>query len=455
MAYNSRAGGDYISRIRSMESQCAIYEQQAEDEYLMKGKHTKQECIYLQQAAELRQEMATISTGSVQEYQQRKKRELDLRIREIVGILNPELLRRFEAGKAVKKAGGGSSASAGGAGAKGGASGAAGSSARGGAAGRGQDPDIDVSKWFKDIPLHTFEDVAGMDDLKEKLRQCVVDTKVGKLKEYLGIPRLHSFFFIGPPGCGKTYIVEAFAHELMEQNYKYISLTGSDILSRYVGDAEKIVSRMFQEAEDNAPCILFVDEIDGVCKNRSLPNLPEHAATLTTAFLEGFNRINERKDPKTIIFIGATNYPGKVDNAMMDRVELIRVPFPDRGAREHAIRRQFKDKLQFAPDCGFAEMAEVTDMYNYRDIVRLCNQLKNEIVRDIMIEYPDEDAAIEALQSGTYQVSRRQFDSARQNCLPAPKDSIVRSLDAWEDQYRRGIEGDGGYDDDGAEDQGR
>lgn len=434
MAYYSGNNGDYISRIRSMESQCAIYEQQAEDEYRSKGRHTKQECIYLQQAADLRQEMATISTGGVQEYQQRKKRELDMRIREIVGILNPELLRRFDAGQ-VKKGGAAK------AGAKAGAGAASGSGSTGSAA-KGKDSDIDVSKWFKEIPLHTFEDVAGMDDLKEKLRQCVVDTRVGKLKEYLGIPRLHSFFFIGPPGCGKTYIVEAFAHELMEQNYKYISLTGSDILSRYVGDAEKIVSRMFQEAEENAPCILFVDEIDGVCKNRSLPNLPEHAATLTTAFLEGFNRINERKDPKTIIFIGATNYPGKVDNAMMDRVELIRVPFPDRGAREHAIRRQFKDILQFDADCSYDFMAEATEMYNYRDIVRLCNRLKNEIVRDIMTKYSDEEAAINALKDCSYMVERKQFETAKQNCLPAPKDAIIRSLDEWEEQYRRGIEGD-------------
>lgn len=434
MAYYSGNDGDYISRIRSMESQCAIYEQQAEDEYRSKGRHTKQECIYLQQAADLRQEMATISTGGVQEYQQRKKRELDMRIREIVGILNPELLRRFDAGQ-VKKGGSAKAGTKTGTGAAPGAGGTA-------AAAKGKDSDIDVSKWFKEIPLHTFEDVAGMDDLKEKLRQCVVDTRVGKLKEYLGIPRLHSFFFIGPPGCGKTYIVEAFAHELMEQNYKYISLTGSDILSRYVGDAEKIVSRMFQEAEENAPCILFVDEIDGVCKNRSLPNLPEHAATLTTAFLEGFNRINERKDPKTIIFIGATNYPGKVDNAMMDRVELIRVPFPDRGAREHAIRRQFKDILQFDADCSYDFMAEATEMYNYRDIVRLCNRLKNEIVRDIMTKYSDEEAAINALKDCSYMVERKQFETAKQNCLPAPKDAIIRSLDEWEEQYRRGIEGD-------------
>ena len=58
--------------------------------------------------------------------------------------------------------------------------------------------------------------------------------------------QLHSYFFIGPPGCGKTYIIEAFAHELMDQNYKYLSLVGSDILSRFVGEAEKIITRLFE-----------------------------------------------------------------------------------------------------------------------------------------------------------------------------------------------------------------
>ena len=127
---------------------------------------------------------------------------------------------------------------------------------------------------------------------------------------------------------------------------------------------------------------------------------------------------------------------------MMDRVELIRVPFPDRGAREHAIRRQFKDILQFDADCSYDFMAEATEMYNYRDIVRLCNRLKNEIVRDIMTKYSDEEAAINALKDCSYMVERKQFETAKQNCLPAPKDAIIRSLDEWEEQYRRGIEGD-------------
>ena len=144
---------------------------------------------------------------------------------------------------------------------------------------------------------------------------------------------------------------------------------GSDILSRYVGEAEKIITRLFEEAEKNAPCIVFIDEVDGVCKNRSQPNLPEYAASLTTAFLTGYNRINSSDKP--IIFIGATNYPNQVDNAMLDRVELVRVPFPDTDARESAFRRQFSKLITLEDGFTFEDIADATATYNFRDIDRL------------------------------------------------------------------------------------
>ena len=203
---------------------------------------------------------------------------------------------------------------------------------------------------------------------------------------------LHSYFFIGPPGCGKTYIIEAFAHELMDKNYKFLSLVGSDILSRYVGEAEKIVTRLFAEAEKNAPCIVFIDEVDGVCKNRSLPNLPEYAASITTAFLTGYNRINS--SDKSIIFIGATNYPNQVDNAMLDRVELIRVPYPDQEARCFAFKKQFKDIIMLEDGFSFDDMAASTEKYNYRDIERLSATIKNMIYKETVEKYKNEKEAI-------------------------------------------------------------
>ena len=76
--------------------------------------------------------------------------------------------------------------------------------------------------WFKEAPRHSFEDVSGMSELKSKLKMCLDDAKATGLSDYLGIPRLNSYFFVGPPGCGKTFIIEAFAHELMDKDYKFI-----------------------------------------------------------------------------------------------------------------------------------------------------------------------------------------------------------------------------------------
>lgn len=256
----------------------------------------------------------------------------------------------------------------------------------------------------------------------------------------MGMENLHSYFFIGPPGCGKTYMIEAFAHELMDKNYAYLSVTGSDILSKYVGEAEKMVTKLFETAEKHVPCILFIDEIDGVCRNRSLPNLPEYASSITTSFLTAYNRINSSRNREKIIFIGATNYPDRVDNAMLDRVELIRVPLPDEKARGFAFARKLSKRVQLAPGFTYEDMAGATKDYNYRDIDRLAVRVKEIIIEQVMEKFQDEDRAIDALKSGKFCLSGEIFERAQSECLPTPKDDILRNLDEWEKKFRQGAE---------------
>ena len=248
-----------------------------------------------------------------------------------------------------------------------------------------QELDSAVRTWYKDKPRHSFEDVAGMEEMKKKLAGCIADAQAGDLREYLKIPKLNSYFFVGPPGCGKTYIVEAFAHELMDQDYKFISILGSDIISKYVGAAEKSVTRLFEEAVNNVPCIVFIDEIDSLCKNRSLPNLPEYAANITTSFLTGYNRIHS-EDSK-VIFI--------------DRAEIIRLSLPDKEARKAAFVRYFESIVQLKKGLTFDLMAEKTWRFNYRDIERLTSALKLALFHDVLDLFGDQGLAIEALTSGS------------------------------------------------------
>lgn len=416
---------DYIRKMQTKENLCLAYEQQAENEFDRNGgKPSKEQCRLLQQAAYLRYEMARMSVGEERLYQQRRLKELNDQIRRIATAIDPELAKRIA--EAAKKET---------------AAKAPAPATNKTETGKAQTKaavvsDQEVASWFKEMPSHSFEDVSGMNDLKDQLRGCIQDLQIAELKDYLKMKKIHSFFFYGPPGCGKTYIIKAFAHELMDKDYKYLSLEGSDVLSKYVGDAEKIVAKVFEEAEKNAPCIIFFDEVDGVCKSRSLPDLPNYAASLTTSFLTGYNRIDESKKP--IIFIGATNYPRQVDNAMLDRVELIRVPLPDASAREAKFKRDLAGVVALGSDLNYAYMAQETEQYNYRDIDRLVAKLKAAIVKDVMKKYSTEKAALEALKGGAYSIGKTFFDEVRANSLPTPKDSILKELDDWEEQIKRG-----------------
>ncbi|MGX8688212.1 MAG: ATP-binding protein [bacterium] len=417
---------DYIYNMQRKENQCKIYISRADQEYEINGFHTKEEGRLIQEAAKLQYEMAQISDGEERKYHQRRQKELTARMEEICRDVSPDIYMqileerkrknqaaaRYEKKPAAepKKASGGSASSS-----------------------DEVVSDDTVSQWFREAPKHSFADVAGMNELKEELKECVTDVRMSKIRTYLKMSPMHSYFFIGPPGCGKTYIIEAFAHELMEKNFKYLSLDGSSIMSRYVGDAEKIIARLFEEAEKCAPCIVFIDEIDGVCRNRS-DEIPVWAASMTTAFLTAYNRIHS--SDKQIIFIGATNYPNKVDNAMMDRVQLIKVPFPDEGARSHAFSLQFSGFLQLEDDFSFEDMAALTNEYNYRDIDRLSERVKVLVMKDAMDLYGcDEEAAVKAMESGEYRLTRELFETAQAGYNPTPKDEIKAELAAWEERF--------------------
>lgn len=293
-----------------------------------------------------------------------------------------------------------------------------------------------VLRWFKKDPGYGFDNVAGMDGVKELLNSCVKDAGMEELTEYLGLPTVQSFFFYGPPGCGKTYIVEAFAHELMQQGYKFMSLKSGDIHSKFSGEADKIVERAFREAVRNAPCILFMDEVDGVCQNRSMPNLSDFNMQLTTTFLTCFNEFSKaNQDRKSVIFIGATNYPANVDTAMLDRVQLVQIPLPDEKAREYSFSNKFKD-IVLLEGITWAEMAEGTEGYNQRDINHVSGNIKKLLRSRLSGQYGSGTEAVEALKAGKVRLTRELFEEAMRSYTPSPKDDVERKLNEFEEQMR-------------------
>lgn len=304
-----------------------------------------------------------------------------------------------------------------------------------------------VEKWFRESPKHGFDKVSGMVDLVEKLRGHVSDMAAARFKELMGVSNTHSFFLYGPPGCGKTYIIEAFIHELMKQGYCFMKLAGADIHASLVGEAEKRVERAFAEARRHAPCILFIDEIDSVCRNRSTPNLPNHALNTTNSFLNAYNEMVS--DDKPVIFIGATNYPHMVDVAMADRAEMIRVPLPDLPAKANKFRMLFEKKVKnedgttttetkiaLEPGLTYMDMAEEIDNYSYRDFDRLQKCLVDALLTELRAEFGQSaeagDEMYRAVSTGAHPLTRELFMKVLDSFQPSKKDEIIRSLDSWD-----------------------
>ena len=404
---------NYTEQMDQLQAECLYWIEMANMEYATNG-HTKQQCIYLQKAIDARDKMARISRGSEREFQARRKNELGRELNEVIMAVDPDYFRRKQLRDGKSDVPGAPIRAGSGTGGK----------PRGVSAADRSVPQEEVDSWHKEIPERSFEDVNGMEELKKKLRSCISDSRLDAIRAYMELSKQRAYLFSGPPGCGKTYIIGAFVHELVGgDDYEYLSVESSDILARYVGEGEARVKRLFEEAEKK-PTVLFIDEIDGVCRDRGRVS-QDYTASLTTAFLTGFNHIKE--SDSQVIFVGATNYINRVDKAMRDRCEVIEVPYPDRQARACKFARELK---MFQQDHAFSflDMAEMTGKqpYNYRDIERLCLEIKLMAIDELIQVYRTESAALNAVKSGEFRIGRALFEKAQKRSRLDEKDDGFR-----------------------------
>ena len=424
---------DYISVLRRNARLARECKEQAEEAKALAGGHCRDEAELYLKASDYYRKNVEISSGEERAYNEELMNEYVSMARKIAGILKAKMNAESEAAEApsetapAKAAAGGNMIKEGNA-VKTANTVKTGNTAKP-AAKSSRGDEINTESWFRPSPKHSFEDVAGMDEIKTKLSVSIGDAKYKELKKSLNLKSLNGFFFYGPPGCGKTYIVEAFANELIKSGYNYICLDAKDILNKYVGGAEKIVGRLMEVAEESAPCIVFIDELDGVCKNRSLPNLPEYASSITTSFLTGYNRLVS--SDQDIIFIGASNYPERVDSAMLSRMELIRIPLPDKAAREGNLKYALS-KSELKCTMPLEEMAAMTENFDCRDLNALVENCFRKAFEILKGRYPDGTSATEALRRGEIILDRKLFQEIYDEYMPFPKEADRRRLEAWE-----------------------
>jgi cell division protease FtsH len=218
----------------------------------------------------------------------------------------------------------------------------------------------------------TFADVAGIDEAKGELSELVDFLKDSQKYIKLGAKIPRGCLLIGSPGTGKTLLARAIAGEA---GVPFFSISGSDFVEMFVGVGASRVRDMFEQGKKNAPCIIFIDEIDAVGRHRGSGvggGNDEREQTLNQLLVEmdGFS------DNEGVIIIAATNRPDVLDNALLrpgrfDR--QITVPSPDIIGREQILNVHIK-KIQIAPDVDVKTIARGTPGFSGADLANLVNE---------------------------------------------------------------------------------
>ncbi len=271
-----------------------------------------------------------------------------------------------------------------------------------------------------EIPDVTWDQVGGLEDVKEELREAVEwPLKYPDLFAQLNATPPKGLLLYGPPGTGKTLLAKAVAHE-SESNF--ISVKGPELLNKFVGESEKAVREVFRKARQASPCIIFFDEIDSVAPTRGSSMGDSHVTErVISQFLTEMDGLEELRN---VIIIAATNRPDIIDSALLrpgrfDR--LLFVPPPDLEARKQIFKIHTR-KTPLADDVNLDELARKTDGYTGADIASLANTGVMLALREHISKAKDPEDAKKRAKG--LKVAKRHFDEALQKIKPMSTDEL-------------------------------
>ncbi|KAG6940779.1 vacuolar protein sorting 4 -like protein A [Chelydra serpentina] len=223
-------------------------------------------------------------------------------------------------------------------------------------------------------PNVRWNDVAGLEGAKEALKEAVIlpikfpHLFTGKRTPWRGI------LLFGPPGTGKSYLAKAVATEA--NNSTFFSVSSSDLMSKWLGESEKLVKNLFELARQHKPSIIFIDEVDSLCGSRN-ENESEAGRRIKTEFLVQMQGVGNNNDGTLVL--GATNIPWVLDSAIRRRFEKrIYIPLPEEAARAQMFRLHLGSTPHHLTEANIRELARKTDGYSGADI--------SIIVRDALMQ---------------------------------------------------------------------
>lgn len=224
----------------------------------------------------------------------------------------------------------------------------------------------------------TFADIAGLEDVKEAIRELIITPfRRADLYKRFGMETGGGVLLYGPPGTGKTMLAQAIATEV---DAAFFSVKGSDLISKYVGESEQNVKKLFKAARSLPVSVIFFDEFEviGRARGNDLQPWSDKLLSELLAQMQGFE-----KSEGTLLVLAATNMPWTIDSALLRPGRFNRkiyVSLPDPEAREQIVRNCLNG-LPVDPDFDYAKVAEITEGFNAADVTEFCNRLKLSAIR--------------------------------------------------------------------------
>ncbi|GIU72498.1 MAG: ATPase AAA [Candidatus Nitrosocaldaceae archaeon] len=280
---------------------------------------------------------------------------------------------------------------------------------------------------MKDKPDVKWDEVVGLEDAKDALKESIVYPAERPDLFPLGWPK--GILLYGPPGNGKTLLAAATASEI---NGYFINVDAASMMSKWLGEAEKNVAKLFNMArrlaqKENVPVILFIDELDSLLGTRS--NEIGGEIRVKNQFLTEMDGINGKNSKLQLYVVGATNKPWSLDWPFLRRFQKrIFVGLPNYEARLKLFEH-YTAPLNIDASLKLEELAKITEGYSASDIRDVCQSVQLKLVNELF-------ASGKVNESNTRSITIKDFTKILKNRKPSVSQEMIRAYERWTEQFR-------------------
>jgi len=281
------------------------------------------------------------------------------------------------------------------------------------------------------VPRVTYEDIGGLKEAIQRIREMVeLPLRHPEIFERLGIEPPKGVLLYGPPGCGKTLLAKAVANEA---DANFLTINGPEIMSKFYGESEERLRQIFKEAQEKAPSIIFIDEVDAIAPKRE----EVHGEVERRVVAQLLTLMDGLQSRGQVIVIAATNVPGILDPALrrpgrFDRE--IEIGIPDKNGRLEILQIHTRG-MPLAQDVDLKHLAEITHGYTGADLAALCREAAMKALRRYLPEINLEEKRIPQQILEKMEVKMDDFMNAYREIVPTAMREVYVEVPAvhWDD----------------------